>query len=278
MSNYKLTIGWACYDDIEGAFWTATCLRMYHLGNYRENKDVQLLMCDDLPAKTESLEQLASISGAKHVYCPKDKGPAHAKNSVFEHADGEYVLLLDSHVILQPFAIDYILKGIEGDFVGKDMWCGPLLNENKDIIATHMEAKWNNDFFGSWQIKSPLPAVFEIPMHGTAMFLMKKEHWPGFSQNFSGFAGEEGYIHDLVRKNGGRVMCHKALGWVHRFLRSKPVTYKVDVVDKIYNYMIAFYETGKDPKIVYEWFRKLKTAEELDRAKEKFSQVYRNVL
>ena len=73
-------------------------------------------------------------------------------------------------------------------------------------------------------------------MHGTAMFLMKKEHFPMFSQNFNGFAGEEGYIHEKVRNNGGKVFCHNSLGWIHRFLRSKPITYKCTLEDKIYNF------------------------------------------
>jgi len=274
MSQYKLTIGWACHDDIEGAFWTASCLRMYHTGNSRTCPEIQLLMVDDLPKKTESLENLCALSGAKYVHAPKDKGPAHAKNSVFENADGEYVLLLDSHVILQAGAIDYIMNGINGDFIGRDMWCGPLLNENKDVIATHMDPKWRGDFFGIWNTKNPLPPVSEIPMHGTAMFLMKKEHWPGFSPNFSGFAGEEGYVHELVRKNGGTVRLHTALGWIHRFLRSKPITYRLDIIDKIYNYMIAYFETGKNPETVANWFLKNQPKDFVERAKVRVLEVH----
>ena len=274
MSNIKLTIGWACYDDLEGSFWTATALRLYHLGNSRNRSDVQILIIDDLPDKTESLNNLANISGSKYVHEPKNKGPAHAKNSVFEHADGEYVLLLDSHVILQNGAIDYILNGINNNKIKKDMWCGPLLNENKDIIATHMEGKWRGDFFGVWKVQQPLPKVFEIPMHGTAMFLMKKEHWPKFSNNFSGFAGEEGYIHEKVRKNGGKVLCHSALGWVHRFLRSKPISYRCTLEDKIYNYLIAFYETERNPQAVINFFSKSQPEPVTNTAKTQALAVY----
>lgn len=278
MSKVKLTVGWACYDDAEGAFWTASSLRLHHLGPSKDRTDVQILICDDLPKKTESLHNLANLCGGKYVHAPKDKGPAHAKNTVFENADGEYVLLLDSHVILQPGAIDYIIDGINGDFIGKDMWCGPLLNENSECIATHMEPKWRGDFFGIWETRRPIPDVFEIPMHGTAMFLMKKEYWPGFSKNFSGFAGEEGYIHEMVRRNGGRVMFHKKLGWVHRFMRSKPAGYRLDMIDKIYNYLIAYYETQRNPKVVMNFFSKAHSQDWINQAVARAEQVHPDLL
>lgn len=278
MSNIKLTIGWACHDDLEGSFWTASALRLYHLGNFRNKNDVQLLIVDDLPQKLDGLNNLANTVGAKYVHSPKGKGPAHAKNSVFEHADGEYVLLLDSHVILQNGAIDYIIKGINEKKIKKDMWCGPLLNENKDVIATHMVPKFRGDFYGVWKIESTLPKIFEIPMHGTAMFLMKKEHFPMFSKNFSGFAGEEGYIHDKVRSNGGKVFFHKALGWIHRFLRSKPITYRCTLEDKIYNYMIAFYETGKNPQAVINFFLQKQPEAVINTAKTQALAVYPDLL
>lgn len=278
MSKIKLTIGWACHDDAEGSFWTASALRLYHLGNSKIRSDVQILVIDDYPKKTEGLNNLVNIVGGKYVHQPKGKGPAHAKNSVFEHADGEYVLLLDSHVILQNGAIDYISKGINNNTIKKDMWCGPLLNENKDVIATHMEPKWRGDFFGVWRVKNPLQKVFEIPMHGTAMFLMKKEYWPKFSNNFSGFAGEEGYIHEKVRNNGGKVYCHSALGWIHRFLRSKPITYTCTLEDKIYNYLIAFYETGKNPQAVINFFSKTQPEPVINTARNQALAVYSDLL
>jgi hypothetical protein len=180
--------------------------------------------------------------------------------------------------MLQNGVIDYILKGIDEDSIKKDMWCGPLLNENKSCIATHMEPKWRGDFFGIWQTESPIPEVFEIPMHGTAMFLMKKEFFPRFSDNFMGFAGEEGYIHEKVRNNGGKVYCHSALGWVHRFLRSKPVTYRLYLEDKIYNYLIAFYEIGKNPKQVINFFSKTHPEPVINTAKNQALAVYPDLL
>ena len=48
---------------------------------------------------------------------------------------------------------------------------------------------------------------------------------------------------------------HKALGWVHRFLRSKPVTYRLLIEDKLRNYLIASYEVGWSIKQCCDYFR-----------------------
>lgn len=272
----KLTIGFACYDDIEGAFFTLTSLRLHHLIN---KTDWEIVVIDDFPSKTKDLENCANLSGAKYFHVSKNKGPAHAKNSVFERAKGDYVLLMDSHVLLAPGSIDYIYGAIDKDLIGKDMWCGPLLNESTQIIATHLDPKWRGDFFGVWATDPEITAgkVKEIQMHGCAHFLMKRSEWPKFSSDFEGFAGEEGTIHEKVRLNGGKVLCHPKLGWIHRFLRSKPITYRCDLIDKIYNYLVGFYECGWSTQGVVNFFNttewRIWVPQALKRAAEKHPDI-----
>ena len=99
-----------------------------------------------------------------------------------------------------------------------------------------------------------------------------------FSKNFSGFAGEEGFIHEKVRNNGGKVICHSSLGWIHRFLRSKPITYKCTIEDKIYNYLIAFYETNRNPNSVINFFSKSQPEAVVNTAKNQALSVYPDLL
>ena len=110
------------------------------------------------------------------------------------------------------------------------------------------------------------------------MFLMKREYWPKFSEHFSGFAGEEGYIHEKVRMNGGRVMFHKSLGWVHRFMRAKPITYRLDIIDKIYNYYIAYYEMNRNPNTVANFFKKGQPEDFVRRGMERALAVYPDLM
>jgi len=93
----KLTIGMANWDDPEGAFWTLTSIRQYHVK--AERTDVELLVIDDMPEKQQDLENVCNNSGARYVHHSKNKGPAHAKDSVWEHAKGDYVLLVDVNTI-----------------------------------------------------------------------------------------------------------------------------------------------------------------------------------
>lgn len=73
MSKIRLTIGWACHDDLEGSFWTSSALRLYYLGDAKNCKDVQMLICDDTPKEVEGLKNLANLSHSKYIYCPKNK-------------------------------------------------------------------------------------------------------------------------------------------------------------------------------------------------------------
>ena len=277
MPSPRLTIGFACYDDIEGAFFTLSSLRLHHLGG---RTGWELLVVDDHPNKTPDLESCASLAGARYVHSSKNRGPAHAKNTVFDAARGEHVLLLDSHVLLAPGSIDYLLDAIERGAIGRDMWCGPLLNESASVIATHLDPIWRGDFFGIWATDPDIAggAIKEIPMHGAAHFVMRRDRWPGFSPSFQGFAGEEGYIHEKVRRAGGRVLCHPALGWVHRFVRGKPITYSVTLSDKIYNYLIAFYEVGWSPQGVLDFFATTPHAAHSAAALQRAQRVYPDLL
>src|SRR5207244_2516072 len=70
--------------------------------------------------------------------------------------------------------------------------------------------------------------------------------WPGFNPRFRGFGGEEGYLHEKVRRNGGRVLCLPALGWAHRFARPMGAPYRPTWEDRVRNYRIGWGEPGWD--------------------------------
>jgi glycosyltransferase involved in cell wall biosynthesis len=260
MSKPKLTIGCACYDDVEGLFWTMSIIRQFHVP--RENIDVELLCVDDMPTPQKDLNHLCNLLGAKYVHQPKNKGPAHAKNSVFENASGDYTLLVDSHVLCAPNSIRYILDGIENNKIQNDIWSGPLINESGHIYATELEPKWRGEFFGVWHTDNDIVAkdVKEIEGMGSAFFCMSTQNFikiGGFPKEFSGFAGEEIILSELNRQhNNGKHLCHNTLRWQHRFLRTRPVSYVLTVNDKYKNYLIGFYKCGWDTSVVREYFRK----------------------
>lgn len=252
----KLTIGHACWDDVEGTFWTFSIIRQFHV--QAGNKDVELLCIDDMEKPQKDLNHVCNLHGAKYIHKPKCNGPAHAKNSVFEEASGDYVLLTDSHVLLSENSIAYILNAIDRDYIQNDIWSGPLINESGHIYGTELETKWRGEFFGIWHTDPDLKSkkFKEIAGMGSAQFLMKRDEFPYFPKEFSGFAGEEIIISELVRQAGGKHFCHYPMQWQHRFLRSKPVSYRLTINDKFKNYMIGFYKCGFNTEAVATYFKK----------------------
>jgi hypothetical protein len=95
---------------------------------------------------------------------------------------------------------------------------------------------------------------FEIPGQGLGLFAMKTDAWPGFNTDAWGFGGEELYIHEKVRRNGGRAMCHPGIKWLHRFPRPGGANYPNSEWYKCRNYVLEFLEMGWDLSIIRDHF------------------------
>ena len=78
------------------------------------------------------------------------------------------------------------------------------------------------------------------------VFACTKTAWPGFNPRFQGFGGEEGYIQERIRRNGGRALCLPFLRWLHRFPRAHGVPYPNVLEERLRNYLIGFRELGLD--------------------------------
>jgi len=93
-----------------------------------------------------------------------------------------------------------------------------------------------------WEVLDP---AFEIPAQGLGLFACRKDAWPGFNPNFRGFGGEEMYIHEKVRRNGGRVMCLPGLPWWHRYGKPEGIAkYPNNLFERARNYVLGRLELG----------------------------------
>ena len=88
---------------------------------------------------------------------------------------------------------------------------------------------------------------FEIPMQGMGLLAFEKINWPGINTNFKGFGGEEGYIAEKFRRNGGKNLCLPFLKWNHRFNRPNGVKYRLALEDRVWNYFVGWLELTKNP-------------------------------
>ena len=238
----KLTIGMAVYNDFPGVYFTVQALRTYH-----NLDDIEILIIDNYGDKQlEDWIKAWCSSEVRYEKYTKVTGTTQSRQMVFEKAKGEYVICVDSHVLLVPGSLDKLWDS-------DDLIHGIMYYDDLKTPVTHMRPDWQSDMWGVWDRKDIIPKEpFEIPMHGLGLFGCKKDAWLGFNPDFKGFGGEEGYIHEKFRQAGRKVMCLPWIGWIHKFRHSAP--YPLDISDRIRNYLIGFDELGLDKQPIYNHF------------------------
>lgn len=254
----KLTIGMATYDDYDGVYFSLQALRMYHP---EVQKKVELLVIDNHPdgpcgGPLKALEN--HLPNYRYVPAASVRGTA-VRNLVFDEAEGDFVLCMDSHVFIVRRALKRLLDYFAANPDTKDLLQGPLLYDDLEQISTHFHPEWRAGMYGTWQTneaaRDPDAPPFEIPMQGLGLFACRRAAWPGFNPKFRGFGGEEGYIHEKIRRAGGRTLCLPFLRWVHRFNRPMGIPYVNTWDDRIRNYMIGFTELGLPTAEIESHFR-----------------------
>ncbi|MGJ5205396.1 UDP-glucose 4-epimerase GalE [Bradyrhizobium sp. HKCCYLR20261] len=255
-----LTIGMATYDDYDGVYFTLQAMRLYHPEIL---SDVEFIIVDNNPGGLcgAALRQLAAaIPDCR--YLPQGHIKATTiKDWVFRQAQGKYVLCVDCHILVAPGALKRLIDYFDADPETKDLLHGPLIYDDLEGYATHFKPEWRGGMYGVWDsdpagAHADLPP-FEIPMQGMGLFACRREAWAGFSAEFRGFGGEEGYIHEKFRQRGGKVLCLPFLRWVHRFNRPFGLPYPNVWADRVRNYLIGFREVGWDTRPVVDHFKKL---------------------
>jgi hypothetical protein len=251
-----LTIGMATYDDYDGVYFSVQAIRMYH----PEAAEAEILVLDNHPEGpcAGPLKQLEKfVAGYRYVPVIRPRGTA-VRDLLFREAAGEWVLSMDSHVMFAPGALGQLVEYLEANPATRDLLQGPLLSDNLSTGATHFDPVWSAGMWGVWgrdaRGADPSSPAFEIPMQGLGVFACRRDAWPGLNPRLSGFGGEEGYLHEKIRRAGGRTLCLPFLRWTHRFQRPFGVRYHLSWEDRVRNYLIGFTELGLDVSPVVEHF------------------------
>jgi hypothetical protein len=262
----ELTIGMATYDDYSGVYFTIESLLLYH--PIAKSNSTEIIVVDNNPSGNHGKFNQKLINGwLKHKvkYIPfVDKKSTAVRNEIFNNAEGKYCISLDSHVMLAPGSLDSLLDYYQKNPDCKDIVSGPMLYDNLNGYATHFKPTWGGDMYGQWDrdeesMKKQQP--FDIPMMGLGVFSSETKNWLGFNKHFKGFGGEEGYIHEKYRDNGGRSICLPGFKWIHRFGRPDGVPYPLALEDRIWNYFIGWLELKSDPEhpMLQEIYNNFKT-------------------
>lgn len=255
----KLTIGMATYDDYDGVYFTIQSLRMYH--DICNTDEVEFVVIDNNPTSKYGEETKKFVERIHGKYFTNEnKNTSFSKYKIADLASGEYVLILDCHVLLSLGSINCLLSHYEKSPDCKDLIQGPLLYDDLKTVSTHFDPKWSGHMYGVWATNKEAyekNEPFEIPMQGMGLLSFEKKNWPRINNNFIGFGGEEGYIAEKFKQNGGKNICLPGLKWSHRFGRPAGVPYRLILEDRIYNYFLGWMEI--DPqhemvKSIYDYF------------------------
>ena len=253
----KLCIGMATYDDYDGVYFSIQAIRFYHPEILDQ---VEFIVVDNHPGGdcSKALKQLEGAIG-NYRYLPNDHITGTAvRDYVFQQANADYVICMDSHVLIQAGAIQKLVDYLDQRPGCKDLLQGPLLYDQMTTISTHFKPEWRAGMYGTWakddRGDDSDGEAFDIPMQGLGLFACRKDAWPGFNPRFSGFGGEEGYIHEKFRQAGGRSLCLPFLRWLHRFTRPMGTRYEVRWADRIRNYMIGHHELGLELQPIKDHF------------------------
>lgn len=255
----KLTIGSAVYDDFDGIYFTYQSLR---LNNADIIDQLDFVVIDNNPYSTQGQATRLFCKSSQNIrYIPyTDKTGTSIRNAIFDNAKGKFCMSIDCHVLFEPDTIKRLVKFLDKNENSNDLFHGPLLNDSlsdKELLCK-MAKQWRNQLYGIWS-EDPRGLnidgdPFEIDMHGLGVFLTKTDSWLRFNENFKGFGGEEGYIHNKYQLAERKVLCLPFLRWLHRFERPNGVPYNVYLHDKIKNYLIGYRELGFCPKPMMDHF------------------------
>jgi hypothetical protein len=251
--NKQLTVAMAAYGPSESnnVWFTCEALRTYH------GYDFDLVVVNSGPEDCRHMRAVTEACRGKYVWRPDLTGTSAPRDHVFELAQTEWVMCIDSHIFLVPDAVRHFHGFIAQSPNCTDIVSGPLFQDNGEIQGY----KWGGDetcgLWGiwvhpEWEEKKRAAMPFEIPMMGLGLFAMRKEAWPGFNPLFRGFGGEEGYIHEKVRQQGGKAICLPWLGWRHKFRDTKeagkgdPTPYPCLIQDHTFNLLVGHRELGID--------------------------------
>lgn len=238
----KLTISMSTYDDYDGVFFTIQSLRMHH----NLPADTEFIVIDNNPDGGHSKTLSGFLKAVPHcrVIEERERKSSFVKYDAFKHATGDVILGLDCHVLLKAGFIDKLLAWWANHKGSPSLLTGPLVYNDLVSLSTHMAEEWRGSDFGTWATNADALKrgdPFLVPMQGMGCFSFWRTEAPQPNPGFRCFGAEEWYMAERTRRNGGKVICHPGMEWMHRF-EWPPRNFPMAIDDKIVNYYRGWLE------------------------------------
>jgi glycosyltransferase involved in cell wall biosynthesis len=182
--------------------------------------------------------------GSTRLYVYDQPSCWQSRNVGCRNALGEYICLLDSHVMFADTSVKEAVDYHRG-------WKGILafgLNYWLDKPGrTLFQYDWKPErFWGTWTRRKPDPPDYRILMSGMNTLVDREviEEIGGWHSGFGIYGGGEPYYYFKVQMYGYEARCHPAFQ-VHHLAEKRGYAWNND--DLWRNFMIAAYALGGDP-------------------------------
>jgi hypothetical protein len=241
MSSEPLTVGMGTWNDYSGVFMTVESLRRHN------GFTGPIVVIDSYGC--EQTEKYCSDEGVEYHRRLDLRGTSRPRDHVFAVASTEYVMCVDSHVMM--FGLSDLLSYLPS--MGSDLYFGALLLG--DRVCTHWTPEWMGLQYGVYSAY-PSSEPVRIPLMGLAAFVSRRDSWLGFHPLFQGFGVEESYVAALYHSRGRNLVSLPFWRYVHRFTLSGGAGgYHSTVVQMYKNYLIGQHSLGRPTEHIRTQFR-----------------------
>ncbi len=225
-----LTVGSSTLLDFHGVLYTFAALRTFH-GDF--GGKVEFLLADNHPEPTsrlrgckecdrlgkdgpvcsacrkavEDMEAVARQEGARYFRWAEKQGTYPGKNRLKHEARGKWVLTMDSHVMLSPFALERCLEVIEANPESDDFYHFPNLfkgangrpaavdHRNLDWIYRAGDKSERGSVYGWTKEANKAGEPYPIAAMITSCYLLRRKAWfsaKGYDPILGNYGGWEG--------------------------------------------------------------------------------------
>lgn len=150
-----LTIGMAFVEDYKGVYTTIQHIRQTN----KRIGECDFVVINNKPESSKSAITKKYIendvhgfgnTGAYYVELNQPRGTSPPRNQVFKEARGKFTMCMDSHVLIEPGAIDRTLEYFEKNWDANDLFSGPIVYDNLAKAETHFDDVWREGMHGIW--------------------------------------------------------------------------------------------------------------------------------
>ncbi|MCS7159476.1 MAG: glycosyltransferase [Gemmatales bacterium] len=147
----SLTIACTSYRDTMGVFFTMMSLAQLVLPRLNTKWQIELAVADNDPNNphTNPVALLCRDMGIRYIIANQVVGTSFPRNAAIRESRSDYVMVLDSHVLIDEKGLSALLRYLEENHPCDDLLHGPIVSPNGNKNDVYVPV-WRNEMFGIW--------------------------------------------------------------------------------------------------------------------------------